>query len=215
MLPNPAVVLWLAAALGATYGFLGLKAARARRVSNREVAAWPAFVEAFASALSSGLSRVEAIELAIDRAPKALAAKLRGFEHELRKARLIDALNGIKPTFANSFVDEFVEVVALSERLGGAGLVGLLQSHSVRCREAIAAEEQVRAKVAATLTVAKLAVGAPWVLLCLLLTRPESAESFNSSTGLVVLLSGLAVCIVAYRAISMIGRTPEDSRVYA
>jgi tight adherence protein B len=215
MLPNPALVLWLAAALGCAYGFLGIRSARASRTRLREIAAWPAFVEAFASALSSGLSRVEAIEVAIDKAPKPLVGKLRGFEHELTKARLVDALVGLKPIFANAFVDEFVEVLALSERLGGAGLVGLLQSHSVRCREAIAAEEQVRAKVSATLTVAKLAVGAPWVLLSLLLTRPESAESFNSSTGLVVLLGGLAVCVVAYRAISLIGRRPEDSRVYA
>jgi len=214
MLPNPALVLWLAAALGAGYGFFGFKSARATRLRNREIAAWPAFVEAFASALSSGLSRVEAIEVAIDKAPKNLVGKLRGFERELTRARLVDALDGLKATFANAFVDEFVEVLVLNERLGGAGLVGLMQSHSARCRESIAADEQVRTKVTATLTVAKLAVGAPWVLLSLLMTRPESAESFNSSAGLAVLLGGLAVCIVAYRAISLIGRSQEDLRVY-
>jgi tight adherence protein B len=208
------MILAIAAALALASIGLGFKNARATKQQIASQEAWPAFVDAFASTVSGGLSRAASLEVATARAPKNMRVKLQKFESALKRLRVADALNSLKSEFANAQVDEFVEVLKLNELLGGSGLVELLSAHAIRCRESNAAEAAARSKVAATLVVAKLAVGAPWVLLCLLLARPESAESFETPQGLGVLVGGLAVCDIAYRAVSLIGRRRADVRVY-
>ena len=211
---SPHFVLFLAVAAGLASVSLGVRANRnkARRVREKE--AWPSFVEALISSISAGLSRVEAVELAIVRAPAQLRGNLEPFAKALQSKRLGDALLELRLAFENAHVDEFVQLVLISEKFGGSGLVGVLKAHSKACRERNTAEAQVRSKNSATLTVAKLGVAAPWVLLLLLLGRGESASSFETTEGISILLGGLAVCAIAFRLIVFLGKAHEEVRVY-
>lgn len=214
MLLSPQSVLALAAASALASVGLSIRAnrLRARRIAERE--AWPALVESLVSSIAAGLSRVEAMEVAVARSPRQLHASLKSFSAALQNKRLTDALPELRDSFENSHVDEFVRLVSLNEKFGGTGLVGVLKAHAKTCRERNTADSQVRAKNSASLTVAKLGVAAPWVLLALLLSRSESASSFETTEGISILLGGLAVCIVAYRLIVLLGRPREEVRVY-
>jgi tight adherence protein B len=212
---SPQWVLTLAFVLALASIALSFKANRAqvRRVRERE--AWPAFVESVISSIASGSSRVEAFEVAVTRAPSSLQKGLYPFEQALKNRRLADSLQELRSGFENAHVDEFVQILTLNERFGGAGLVAVLKTYAKACRAWNAAEAQVRSKNAASLTVAKLGVAAPWILLALLLGRPESATSFENSAGIAILLGGLVVCVCAFSLIVLLGRQREEVRVYA
>ena len=214
MLLSPQMVLLLAALTGVVSVVLGARAKRATRARKLLAEAWPAFIDSVGSSLGSGVNRIEAIELAIERAPKILQSKLSEFDAVLSKARFQDALIFLKGNLELACVDEFVELMITNEKLGGAGLVSLLRDHGKRVRSINAASSLAQAKTSATLGVAKLGVTAPWILLVLLLTRSESAETFNSPQGIGVLLFGLACCIGAFRLIQVIAKAPNEVRVY-
>lgn len=211
---SPQSVLALAGVFALASLFFGLRAKVSLRKGVLEKEAWPAFVEAMLSSLAAGLSRVEAAEVAVSRAPASLRAGLAPFARSLKDKRLTDALPQLKSSFANAHVDEFVELLTLNERLGGAGLVGVLKNHAKASRERNAASAQARSKNAASLAVAKIGVASPWILLGLLLCRPESASSFQTAEGIAILLSGLVVCVMAYRLIVFLGRASDEVRVY-
>ena len=192
----------------------GVRSSRRTLALLKRREAWPAFVESVVAGLSAGFSRIEAVELAIQAAPAALQKPLHGFRTKLNDSRLRDALPVLKESMADSFVDEFAELVNLNEKLGGVGLVPVLKEHAKRCRAANIANAMVRVKSSATMSMARLSVAAPWILLALLLSRSESEASFASSQGLGVLLFGLLVCVLAYRLIGVLGRSKPEVRVY-
>jgi len=215
MLLSPQGVLTLALFLALGSLALGFKANRAQAGRVREREAWPAFVESVISSIAAGSSQAEAFEVAVARAPSSLRKGLQPFEQALKSRRLADALQELRAAFESAQVDEFIQILTLNERFGGAGLVGVLKTYAKACRERNAAEAQVRSKNVASLTVAKLGVAAPWILLALLLGRPESATSFENTVGIAILLGGLAVCVCAFSLIVLLGRASDEVRVYA
>ena len=64
-----------------------------------------------------------------------------------------------------------------------------------------------------TVNAARLAAGAPWVVLGLLALNGSSLAAYSSPTGWAVLAVGAALCVVAYRTMVWIGRLPEEERV--
>ena len=53
------------------------------------------------------------------------------------------------------------------------------------------------------------------VVLLLLATRPEAAAAYNSPAGVVLIVSGLLVSVIAYRVMIRLGRMPEERRWFA
>jgi tight adherence protein B len=212
---SPQLVLLAAVILGLGSVAISLRVASKSRLLIRQQEAWPAFIDTLASTLSAGTSPTEAIELACAKAPKVLTAGMPDMMQELNNRRLRDALPRLKAAYQNAQVDEFVKIFTLNEDLGGIGMVPMLKQHATRARAYNAASAQARAKRSATLTIAKLGVAAPWILLALLLSRAESAESFATPAGTSILLGGLAVCVVAYRLVAVLGAPRAQVRVYA
>jgi tight adherence protein B len=60
---------------------------------------------------------------------------------------------------------------------------------------------------------ARLAVAAPWIVLLLLGTQSTTLHAYNSTGGVVLLVIGAVVCLVAYRIMLRIGKLPEEQRV--
>ena len=57
-----------------------------------------------------------------------------------------------------------------------------------------------------------LGVAAPWLLLLVLASRPETLDAYDSAAGTALILTGVAVTIVAYRLMLGLGRLPEERR---
>jgi tight adherence protein B len=46
-------------------------------------------------------------------------------------------------------------------------------------------------------------------------TRPEAAAAYNSAGGVVLIVGGLCLSIIAYRVMLFIARIPEERRWFA
>ena len=119
MFPSPQSIIALAALLALTSLALSFKRSRTRFRSIRQREAWPAFIEAYVSALEAGLSGSEAIEIAVSRAPAHLKLGLAEFRTALQTKRFVDALLVLKSSINNSQADELVQLLRLNDRFGG------------------------------------------------------------------------------------------------
>jgi tight adherence protein B len=211
---NAQWILVLAVLLGVISFFAGYRSTRVSKARNAASNAWPAFVDSVVAGLTSGVSLYEAIELALGAKPGELEGLLKDFEAALLNERMRDAVLRLKESARLAVVDEFAELVVISDQLGGRQLVSVLREHSKRVRRQNSARDNASAKTSATLAIAKLAVAAPWVLLFTLLNRAESAAAFESPVGMGILLFGLALSVGAYRLVAVIGRAEEPVRVH-
>jgi len=59
---------------------------------------------------------------------------------------------------------------------------------------------------------ASLAAIAPWALLVILSAQPTTRAAFSTSTGLYILILGVALTAIAYLWMNLVGRLPEVPR---
>jgi tight adherence protein B len=101
----------------------------------------------------------------------------------------------------------------MSREVGGSDLGRLLRNLSTFLREDARTRSEIEARQSWTVYAARLAVAAPWLVLALLATRPESVAAYARPAGAVVLGVGALACLVAYRLMLRIARVPEERRV--
>lgn len=58
-----------------------------------------------------------------------------------------------------------------------------------------------------------MAVAAPWLVLLLMSLQSEVIRRYASPAGVVVLVVGASLCLVAYRLMMRIGRLPVERRI--
>ena len=186
--------------------------AKARR---RETAGlWPEVLDSLATAEAAGLSLIEALVELSDHAPaklkptfiKAAARLERGFDFDA-------VLTSIKSDFGSPHADRLVELIRMVYELGGSNYHLLLRSQAAALRRELAVMAEIETKQSWVVGTAKLAIAAPWLIVALLSSRPENAVVYNSSAGAFVLLGGLLVSALAYRAVQLLGALPTVRRV--
>ena len=109
--------------------------------------------------------------------------------------------------------DRLVESLRIAREVGGSDLGSLLRTLSTFLREDARTRSELETRQSWTVNAARLAVAAPWIVLALLSTRPESVQAYNTTTGVLVLAVGAAATVIAYRVMVRIGRLPEEERV--
>jgi tight adherence protein B len=175
---------------------------------------WPDVVDNLASAVRAGLSLPEALTQLAQRGPEPLRPAFRAFGEDYRATgRFGECLDRLKDRLADPVGDRIVESLRLAREVGGSDLGRLLRTLSAFLREDARTRAELETRQAWTVNAARLAVGAPWVLLALLSFRPEAVDAYNSTAGLVLLAVGGAICVVAYRLMLRIGRLPAEGRV--
>lgn len=186
--------------------------ARRRRVALREL--WPDAVDDLASAIRAGMSLPEALGSLAERGPGPLRPAFAEFAEDYRATgRFIDALDRLKARLADPVADRIFEALRLTREVGGTDLGILLRTLSQFLRQDLRARGELEARQSWTVNGARLAAAAPWLILAMLSTRPQTVEAFNSPAGAVVLLLGGIASIGAYLLMVRIGRLPEDERV--
>ena len=63
------------------------------------------------------------------------------------------------------------------------------------------------------LTLGRLAVAAPWLVLLLLCFQPDVIQRYATPAGVAVLATGGVLCAAAYRLMVRIGRLPVERRI--
>jgi tight adherence protein B len=185
---------------------------RRRAVELREV--WPEVVDNLASAIRAGLSLPEAVSQLATRGPEPVRPAFARFAADYRATgRFGDCLDRLKAGLADPVGDRVAESLRMAREVGGTDLGRLLRTLSAFLREDARTRAELETRQGWTVSGARLALAAPWLLLLLLSTRPGAVEAYSSGAGALVLLGGGGVSLFAYRLMLRIARLPEERRV--
>jgi tight adherence protein B len=186
--------------------------ARRRRASLREL--WPDAVDNITSGVRAGLALPEALSQLAIRGPVELRPAFHAFAEDYRSSgRFHECLDRLKSSLSDPVGDRLIESLRIAREVGGSDLGRLLRTLSTFLREDSRTRSELEARQGWTVNAARLAVAAPWVVLAMLCTRPESIRAYASTTGTLVLVVGAVVSVAAYRIMLLVGRLPEDERV--
>lgn len=210
------------AAIGLLFGLMAgatpvavLRGRAARR--RREYAAlWPDAADNLTSAVRAGLSLPDALIQLGERGPENLREPFVQFGHDYQSSgRFHQSLDLLKDRLADPTGDRVVEALRIARDVGGGDLGRVLRSLSGFLRDDQRTRGEIEARQSWTVTGARLAVAAPWTVLLLMCFQGDVIQRFATSTGLVVLGGGAAICVIAYRLMMWIGRLPTERRILA
>jgi len=183
---------------------------RRRRMLN----AWPAVFELTQSGYQASIPLIEQIEEVHDSGP----AQIRdSFGSLLARIDIEDeekALDWFRLTVANRYGDFYAMLQLLSLRFGLSGQVGSWSDLAAQSRLALQRDSEISSKHNWSMAIAKFGLLAPWVIVLLLIQRPEGLESYQTATGNQIMLIALTVSVFAYWMTDRIGRVPNRGRVF-
>lgn len=201
------------AGMAAYAPFALVKRRRAQRKAELR-ALWPDVVDNLGSAVRAGLSLPEAVAQLAVRGPEPLRADFERFAVDHRATgRFGDCLDRLKASLADPVADRIIESLRIARDVGGNDLGRLLRTLSQFLRDDGRTRSEIETRQGWTVAAARLALAAPWFVLATLCLRPQTVAAYDSATGIAVLLCGGAVSYVAYRAMLLISRLPDDLRV--
>lgn len=175
---------------------------------------WPEVVDNLASGIRAGLALPEAVAQLADRGPVQVREPFATFAADYRASgRFADSLDALKNRLADPVADRIVEALRITREVGGTDVGRLLRTLSDFLREDARTRGELEARQSWTVSAARLAVAAPWVVLAVLSTRGANAAAYNSATGVTVLVLGGLATVVAYRLMVRLGRLPQEVRV--
>lgn len=206
------VLAVLGALAGASTPVMVLRARRTRlRRLRRQL--WPDVCDLLIAAIRVGLSLPDAVAGLAESAPAALRPAFAVFARDLRATgRFESSLDRLKSTLADPIGDRIVETLRMARQVGGTELTGVLRALSSSVRADAALRGEVEARQSWIRGAAVLGSIAPWVILGLLVMRPEGADAYATPQGVLVICLGALVSVVAFRIMVRIGRLPEPGR---
>lgn len=208
----PSVAAGIAGTCGPYSAVMAL--ARKRRENLRDV--WPEVIDLVHSAVRAGLSLPEALSQLGERGPEALQNPFQEFSRDYQATGDFGhCLDRLKARLSDPVADRIVEALRVTRDVGGTDLGTLLRTLSAFLRDDARVRSELEARQSWTINGAKLALVAPWVVLGLMVLRPEAAQAYDTPAGAALIAIGAVVSIVAYRVMLMLARLPQDERVLA
>jgi tight adherence protein B len=186
--------------------------ARKRRAVMRDL--WPDVVDNIGSAVRAGLALPEALSQLTIRGPEELRPAFAAFAEDYRATgRFKECLDRLKERLSDPVADRLIESLRIAREVGGSDLGRLLRTLSAFLREDARTRAELETRQGWTINAARLAVAAPWIVLAMLSTRPDSLQAYSRPAGVLVLATGGALSFVAYRLMVRVGRLSEEGRV--
>ncbi len=206
------VLAALAVLAGGVAPIAGLRARRLRlRRLRRQL--WPDVCDLLIASIRVGLSLPDAVAGLADSAPAMMRPAFAVFARDLRATgRFETSLDRLKAALADPIADRIIETLRMARQVGGTELSSVLRALSSSVRADAALRGEVEARQSWIRGAAVLGAVAPWVILGLLVMRPEGAAAYGTPEGVLVICVGAAVSVVAYRIMIRIGRLPEPRR---
>jgi tight adherence protein B len=204
----------VAFAAGASVAPFAVARSRAnkRRSALRE--AWPDALAGLIASVRAGVSLPESCSSLAERGPHALRAGWRAFNATYRSSGSFSAALGrLQDELADPVADRVAAALRLAHEVGGTDLVRVLRTLGDFVREDLRVRKEIEARWSWTVTAARVACAAPWIVLALMSTRPEAAVAYNSAAGALVVASGAGATLLGYRAMLRAARLPEERRL--
>ncbi|RCS62132.1 type II secretion system F family protein [Microbacterium sp. JB110] len=177
---------------------------------------WPDVCDLLIASVRAGMALPDAVSSLAESAPHTLRPAFAQFARDLAASGHFESsVDWLKSALADPLADRIVETLRMSRQVGGTELVPVLRALSASVRADAAVRGEVESRQSWTKGAAVLGVIAPWAILGMLALRPEGAEAYSSSLGIVVIVVGAVVSVVAYRLMIRVGRLPEPKRWFA
>ncbi|CAB4791646.1 MAG: type II secretion system protein F [Actinobacteria bacterium] len=186
----------------------------ARKRARNIRSAWPEMIDQLVTGIQSGVSLSEALLTLKTRGP----IPLRPFIEIVSKS-LLDgenfeiAMRKLKTACNLAESDQIVETLILAKTLGSKDIGIVLRTLSQFLREDLAIRIEIEAKHSWIKNSAVLAGVAPWILLLILSTQPETIAAYSTSVGLSILLAGVLLTVIAFFWMEKVGALPIRRRV--
>lgn len=175
---------------------------------------WPEVVDHLRSAIRAGLPLPDALAQLSTQGPSDLQPHFREFALDYRASgRFADAAEKLRYRLADPVADKIITALLITREVGGSDIGHMLSTLSAFLRESARTRGELEARQSWTVNAARLAVGAPWVILLLLSMQPQAVAAYSTWTGAGVLLTGLIVSLICYRIMLRIGSLPDEERV--
>ena len=178
-----------------------------------QAAAVAADFEVFRSALRAGLDAEQCATVTAANASSSHSETWMLFANRLERGTdLYTAVFDLRRS-ANSFIfDDLAELLLLARSHNWPGLESLLSLRSRFFRAWARDQLQAASRIRAATSVGWLAAAAPWVLVLLLLARPENRGIFVSVPGIAILLIGAVLTALSLFVSTRISRPKAVSR---
>ncbi len=188
---------------------------RAKSRSDALAKLWPEIIESLQSAAKSSIGLIDSISEVGESGPWQTRKQFAAFVHRIDSGQSVDqSLTTLKQELGQLHADRLIELIRIVHLSGGAGYLDSLASQVRITRSEIATWGELESKQGWVTGTAKLALVAPWVIVLFLTSRPENVEIYNTTEGLTVLIIGLAVSLIAYRLIGLLGNLTKPKRVF-
>jgi tight adherence protein B len=209
--------LVIAVSIALVFTFIFTMASRkAERKRDRALlASIPEIIDLIISGTQSGLSLSESLASLSQRGPEISRDLFGNFEVAINDGkRFEEAVEQVKQEFSLRSADQLFEALLFARVLGGSELVNLLRELGNFTREDLALRREIEAKQGWIRNSAHLSAGAPWLLLLLLSMQPTTASVFAAPSGILILVLGMALTILAYFWMGYLGRIPQPPRIF-
>ncbi len=202
----------VAAVLGASIVPLAVNGrATRRRAANRAV--WPDVVDHLVASVRAGMSLPDSVAALAELGPASTRSAFAAFEADYRRTgNFFLCLDRLKTALADPIADRILETLRMAREVGGSDVTAVLRGLASYLREDAALRAEVVARQSWIRNAARLGVAAPWLLLLVLASRQETLVAYDSAAGAALIVVGVAVTLVAYRAMVALGRLPEERR---
>jgi len=206
----------IAAVFGVAGAWLPLAhvSSRRQRRQRRFREAWPDAIQGLISGVRAGVSLAESCAAQAGKGPEELRPGFAAFAGTYRSTGNLKAgLERLRTELSDPVADRVVASLSLASDVGGTDLVRVLRTLADFVREDIRVRKEIEARWSWTVTAARVAACAPWVVLLLMSTRPEAARAYNSAAGATVIVGGAIATFIGYRLMLRAARLPEERRL--
>ena len=209
-------VVALAVAIPATWSPVSV-ARRRRDVRRRRLREqWPDALASLVAGVRAGVSLPECCAGLAERGPEALRHGAQAFASTYRATgSFTAALASLQERLADPVADRVAAALRLADEAGGTDLVRVLRTLGDFLREEARVRKEIEARWSWTVTAARVAAAAPWIVLLLMASQPEAARAYDSPAGAVVIGGGALCTFAGYRLMLRAARLPEERRAPA
>ena len=189
---------------------------RSAKVSQELEKSWPEVIDHIVSGLQSGLSLSECIMTLSMRGP-AVSRKIFSEIANLHVngMNFSDVMNQLKVRSNSAEADLISESLIIARKLGGRDIGIVLRLLGEYFRDNVALREEIKAKQSWIKNSAVLASLAPWLLLMILSTQASTRATYSTASGMLVLMCGAGITLIAFIWMNVVGRIPEPPRLFA
>lgn len=189
--------------------------ARNRKEQSLIQSACPEVLDHLITGIRSGLSLNESLASLADRGPEILKPYFAAFRDEIYSHGNFEiAIEKSKQAIHNPSADQIFEALILARSLGGTELMNMFRTLGEFIRQDLTLRSEIEVKQGWIKNSAHLSAAAPWILLLLLSTQPNTARAYSTPTGILILIAGLGATFLAYIWMGFLSKMPEPPRIF-